>query len=162
MGGAPSAAESFRAFRERLWRLLPFGWRRWIAPSVIGFALINSFTFSVDLLLLWFGYAVVGLAYPVATSLAYATALALAFFLNRSLNFASHAAVGWQAVRYVCTVAVNYLAFILAFNSLLHELGVPFVWARLAAGLCEAVFMYCSMRWFVFATLAPRRRQTWT
>ena len=130
-----------------------------MAPSVVGFALINSFTFSVDLLLLWLGYQVAGLPYGLATSLAYGTALALAFFLNRTFNFASHSAVGWQLVRYVFTVLVNYLAFILALNSMLHEAGVPYLLARLVAGLCEAVYMYCSMRWFVFASLGPRPRR---
>jgi hypothetical protein len=47
-------------------------------------------------------------------------------------------------------VVVNYLAFILGVSSGLAAIGVHYQLSRLAAGSCEAVYMYCAMRWVVF------------
>jgi hypothetical protein len=47
-------------------------------------------------------------------------------------------------------VIVNYLAFILALTSGLAAIGVQYQLARLAAGVCEAVYMYSAMKWLVF------------
>jgi putative flippase GtrA len=58
---------------------------------------------------------------PVSITLSYVTASGLSYLLNRSLNFRSHGALG-----------VNYQL------------------ARVAAGLCEAAYMYLAMRWLVF------------
>ncbi|CNG90240.1 GtrA family protein [Mycobacterium tuberculosis] len=70
--------------------------------------------------------------------------------LNRTFNFRSHAPVGPQVAIYVVVVVVNYLAFILGVTTLLVALGVHYQVSRIAAGLCEAVYMYCAMRWVVF------------
>ena len=51
---------------------------------------------------------------------------------------------------YAIVVIVNYLAFILAVSSGLAHLGVDYRLARVAAGACEAVFMYSALRWVVF------------
>ena len=91
-----------------------------------------------------------GVAYPVATTVAYTIALATAFVVNRYFNFESHGHAGKQSVRYVVVVSINYLAFILGLNTGLTMVGVPFVVARLTAGLCEAVYMYLCMRFIVF------------
>ena len=47
-------------------------------------------------------------------------------------------------------VVVNYLAFILALSTVLTGLGIDYRIARLMAGGCEAVYMYCALRWVVF------------
>jgi len=84
----------------------------------------------------------------------YAIAFTVSFALNRQFNFRSHAPVGGQVVRYVGVVAVNFLVILLGLTTLLAALGVQYQLARIVAGVCEAVFMYCSLRWFVFR--APR------
>ena len=131
---------------------LPFGLSSVVAPTFLGFCLINSFTFGVDLMLLYLMHGVLHLPVPVpiAVSVAYACAFALSYVLNRIFNFASHAPVGPQFAIYAVVVVVNYLAFILGVSSLLTAIGVDYRVARLGAGAGEAVFMYSMMRWVVF------------
>ena len=129
---------------------LPFGLSSVVAPTFLGFCLINSFTFGVDLVLLYVMHGVLQLPVPIAVSVAYACAFALSYVLNRIFNFASHAPVGPQLGIYVVVVVVNYLAFILGLVSLLTYLGIDYRIARLGAGACEAAFMYSMMRWVVF------------
>jgi putative flippase GtrA len=126
------------------------GLRRIVPPSLLGFAVINGFTFAVDLTLLWLLHGVLDLPLPVSITLAYAAAFGLSFMLNRAFNFRSHAPVGPQAGIYVVVVVVNYLAWILGVGSGLAALGVDYRLARLIAGACEAVYMYAAMRWVVF------------
>ena len=129
---------------------LPFGLNTVVAATFLGFAVINSGTFAVDLVLLTLLHGSVGLPVPIAVTVAYGCALGLAYVLNRTLNFRSHSAVGPQLVAYAGVVAVNYLVFILGVSAALSALGVEYHLARLAAGACEAVYMYCAMRWVVF------------
>jgi putative flippase GtrA len=145
------AADRFAGFCAAVVRRLPGPLRRIVAPTFLGFALINSTTFAIDLLLLTLLRSGLGLPLPVAVTLGYVVAFGLAYVLNRWLNFRSHAPVGPQTGRYVGVVVVNYVAFILGVSTGLAALGVPYQVARLAAGACEAVYMYCAMRWFVFA-----------
>ncbi|ART70122.1 polysaccharide synthesis protein GtrA [Mycobacterium dioxanotrophicus] len=145
-----SAAGRFHRFCERVIGRLPFGLSTLVAPTFLGFVLINSFTFGVDLLVLTLLRGAVGLPLPVAVTMAYACAFALAYYLNRTLNFRSHASVGPQVAVYVMIVVINYVAFILGVSSGLAALGVEYHLARIAAGACEAVYMYSAMRWVVF------------
>jgi putative flippase GtrA len=83
------------------------------APSVLGFAVINGFTFSVDLACLacLAGlHGTLGWPLPLAITLASVTAFGLSYALNRALNFRSHSPVGPQLAMYVAVVIVNYLA----------------------------------------------------
>jgi putative flippase GtrA len=121
-----------------------------VAPTFLGFTLINGFTFGIDLLLLSGLRAGLGLPLPAAVTMAYACAFILSYYLNRSMNFQSHAPVGPQFASYVLVVVVNYLAFILGVSSALTALGLDFRVARILAGACEAVYMYSVMRWVVF------------
>ena len=59
------------------------------------------------------------------------------------------AAVDSSTMTAFCRV-VNYLAFILGVCSALVALGVEYHLARIAAGACEAVYIYSAMRWVVF------------
>jgi putative flippase GtrA len=129
---------------------LPFGLSSIVAPTFLGFCLINSFTFGVDLALLYTLHDVLHLPVPIAVSVAYACAFALSYVLNRIFNFQSHAPVGPQVAVYVVVVVINYLAFILGLVTLLTALGVDYRIARLIAGACEAVYMYSALRWVVF------------
>lgn len=142
--------ERFHRWCEQVVRRLPFGLSRVVAPTLLGFCLINSFTFGVDLVLLTALRGGLGMPYPIAVTVAYACAFALSYALNRHFNFRSHAPVGPQFAIYVVVVVINYLAFILVLSTALTSLGVEYRLARLMAGGCEAVYMYCALRWVVF------------
>ena len=129
---------------------LPLGLDRRIAPTLVGFALINGLTFTVDLVLLSALHGGLGVTYPLAVTLAYGCAFALSYLLNRYLNFRSHAPVGPQVARYVVVVVLNYLVFILALSTVLTGAGVDYRAARVVAGACEAGFLYAALRWVVF------------
>ncbi len=129
---------------------LPFGLAGLVAPTFLGFCLINSFTFGVDLVLLVSLHGLLGVPYPAAVSVAYGCAFGLSYALNRYFNFRSHAPVGPQLSVYVVVVVINYVAFILAVSSALTALGLDYRVARMLAGACEAVYMYSAMRWVVF------------
>lgn len=142
--------ERFHRLCELAVARLPFGLDSVVAPTFLGFCLINSFTFGVDLALLTALHGGLGLPLPVAVTVAYACAFALSYVLNRIMNFRSHAPVGPQFTVYVVVVVINYLAFILGVSSALTALGVEYHLARIVAGGCEAAYMYSAMRWVVF------------
>ncbi|SES31658.1 GtrA family protein [Actinokineospora terrae] len=142
--------ERFAAVMVAVVRRLPFGLSRVVPPSLLGFAVINGFTFCVDMGLLTVMRSGLGWPLPVSITIGYVIAFGLSFVLNRAFNFRSHADVGPQVGRYVVVVTVNYLAWILGVGSGLAALGVDYHLARLAAGACEAVYMYVCMRWVVF------------
>jgi putative flippase GtrA len=149
----PSPAELYGTVCAAAVRRLPFGLASLVAPSFLGFALINSVTFGVDLGLLTVVHGWWGWPLWLSITLGYLGAFGLGFLLNRTLNFRSHAPVGRQAARYTAAIAVNYLVFLLGVGGGLTALGVEYHLARIAAGAGEGVFMYCVLRWVVF----PRR-----
>ena len=57
---------------------------------------------------------------------------------------------------------MNYLVWILGVGDGLTALGADYRLARIAAGTCEALYMYAAMRWLVFRDVPtqdrPRRR----
>lgn len=142
--------ERFHRFCERAVATLPFGLNSLVAPTFLGFVLINSFTFGVDMVLLTLLHSGFAVPLPIALTVGYVCAFALAFFLNRSLNFRSHATVGPQLVIYVVVVAINYVAFIVALPTSLAAAGLQYQLARIVAGGCEAIYMYTAMRLVVF------------
>jgi putative flippase GtrA len=129
--------------------VLPFGLYRVVPPSFVGFAAINTSTFCADLLILTVLHSQLRVPYPVAVAVGYAVAFAAGFVLNRVLNFRSHDPVGRQVVVYLGVIALNF-AILLSASSALEAVGVQYQLARVAAGGCEALFMYAAMRWVVF------------
>ncbi|WP_405490251.1 GtrA family protein [Nocardia sp. NBC_00511] len=129
---------------------LPFGLDRVIAPTFVGYLMVSACTFSVDLLVLTALHGPLGWPVPVAVTIAYVVAFALSYLLNRTLNFVSHAPVGPQLAIYVVVVAVNYLVFILGVTTGLAALGVDYRLARMIGALGEGLYLYFSMRRFVF------------
>ena len=144
------APERFHRWCSGIVSRLPFGLADVLPPTFLGFCLINSFTFGVDLVLLVTLRGGLGVPYPIAVTVAYVCAFGLSYALNRYFNFRSHAPVGPQLAVYIVVVVVNYLAFILALSTLLTNLGIDYRISRLMAGGCEAVYMYCALRWVVF------------
>jgi hypothetical protein len=74
----------------------------------------------------------------------------LSYVLNRVLNFGSHEAVGRQFPLYVLVSGSNYLIFVLGLTDLLSAVGVYYEFSRVLAACCEAVYLYCMLRWVVF------------
>ena len=145
-----SVADRYHRFCIGVLARLPPKVESLIAPTFLGFIVINGFTFCVDLLLLWGLHTGLRLPVPVAVTVAYVCAFALSYVANRTMNFQSHAPVGPQFAIYVAVVSVNYLAFVLGLSSALTVVGVDFRMARILAACCEAVYMYCAMRWLIF------------
>lgn len=130
--------------------VLPGPLGRLVAPTFVGYLLVNGLTFGVDLLLLTLSHGVLRLPVGVAVTVSYMLAFALSYLLNRTLNFASHGRVGRQLVIYVVVVAVNFLVFIFGITTGLTALGIEYRFARILGGMGEAVYMYAMMRWVVF------------
>jgi putative flippase GtrA len=147
---SPRPVERFHRLCEIVVARLPFGLDSIVAPTFLGFVVLNSFTFAVDLLLLTVLHGRLRVPLSAAVTAAYSCAFALSYLLNRTLNFRSHGAVGPQFAVYLIVVVVNYLAFILGVSSGLAALGVEYHVARIVAGACEAIYMYSAMRWVVF------------
>jgi putative flippase GtrA len=147
---SPRPVERFHRLCEAVVVRLPFGLDSIVAPTFLGFVVLNSCTFALDIVLLTLLHGGLGIALAFAVTVAYACAFTVSYFLNRILNFRSHGAVGPQYAVYVVVVVVNYLAFILGISSALTAFGVEYHVARIVAGACEAVYMYSAMRWFVF------------
>ena len=150
--------ERFTTVMAACVRRLPLGLARIVAPSLLGFAVINLFTFGVDLLVLTTLHGGLRWPLPVSITVAYLTAFGLSYVLNRALNFRSHGAVGPQVAVYAAVVVVNYLVWILGVGDGLAALGVDYRLARIAAGACEALYMYAAMRWLVFRDVHTQDR----
>jgi putative flippase GtrA len=148
------SGERFAAAMAAVVHRLPFGLAQIVPPSLLGFAVLNSVTFAVDLGLLTTLHGGLRWPLPVSITVAYLTAFGLSYLLNRALNFRSHGAVGPQVAVYAAVVVVNYLAWVLGVGDGLAALGLDYRLARVAAGACEALYMYAALRWLVFRDLA--------
>lgn len=131
-------------------RRLPFGLSEVIAPSMVGYLLINLCTFFVDLGLLGLFHGHFRWPIPAAVTLSYGTASVISYTLNRVLNFGSHEAVGKQFPVYVLVSGSNYLIFVLGLTDLLSAVGVYYELSRVIAACCEAVYLYTMLRFVVF------------
>ena len=153
--------ERFTAVMAAIVHRLPFGLAGILPPSLLGFAIINGFTFTIDLGVLTTLHGGLRWPLPVSITVAYLTAFALSYLLNRVLNFRSHGAVGPQIAVYIAVVIVNYLVWILGVGDGLAALGLDYRLARIVAGACEALYMYAAMRWLVFRDVQrPATAQT--
>ncbi len=140
----------FAAAMTAVTRRLPFGLSRVVAPSLLGYLLINLCTFCLDLTLLAVFHGGLKWPLPVAVTLSYGSASVVSYVLNRVLNFRSHGAVGRQLPVFVAVSASNYLLFVLGLTDALAAAGVYYELARIIAALCEAAYLYTMMRWVVF------------
>jgi putative flippase GtrA len=138
-------------------RRLPFGLSAVVEPSMVGYLLINLCTFFVDLGLLGLFHGTIGWPVAVAVTLSYAAASTLSYALNRVLNFQSHGYVGRQFLVFAAVSASNYLIFVFGLTVLLSHIGVYYELSRVIAACCEAVYLYCMMRWVVFRDVAAAK-----
>ncbi|MFI1993430.1 GtrA family protein [Actinoplanes sp. NPDC020271] len=128
---------------------LPARTRRFVTRDMAGFAVLGSFTFAVDLVLLAVLRHWTPLSRPVAVSIAYLAAFVLNFVLNRTVNFRSHAPAGPQALRYVAVFAGDYVITV-GVTTGLATVGLPLAAARLVASGFVAALTYSASRWWVF------------
>ena len=135
-------------------RRLPFGLSEVVEPNMLGYLLINLCTFCIDLGLLALFHGKERLPIPVAVTLSYGTASLISYVLNRVFNFRSHEEVGRQLPVFVAVSVSNYLIFVLGLTDLLSAVGVYYELARVIAACCEAVYLYCMLRWIVFRDVA--------
>src|SRR6202050_1497804 len=133
---------------------LPFGPANVGEPNMLGYLLINLCTFCIDLGLLGLLHGKERLPIPVAVTISYGTASLVSYVLNRVFNFRSHAGVGRQLPVFVAVSASNYRSFVLGLTDLLSAVGVYYELARVLAACCEAVYLYCMLRWIVFRDTA--------
>ena len=150
----PERGARFTAVMAAVAARLPFGLNRVVPARLVGFAVISSLTFTVDLGLLTGFHGGLRWPLPVAITTSYVLASFLGYALNRSLNFRSRGAVGPQLAVYAAVVTVNFLAIILGVTTGLAALGLEYQLARLAASGCESVYMYAALRWLVFRDAA--------
>ena len=146
--------ERFAAAMTTITGKLPFGLSRVVAPSVIGYLLINLCTFLLDLALLAAFHGGLKLPLPVAVTLSYGSAGTVSYIANRMLNFRSHGPLGRQVPLYVVIMASNYFVFVLGLTNVLAAAGVFYELARVIAACCEGVYLYCCMRWLIFRDAA--------
>ena len=158
--GADAGRPRFSAVMAAIAGRLPFGLSRVVSARLLGFAVISSLTFSLDLALLTAFHGGLRWPLPVAITVAYVLASGLGYLLNRTLNFRSHGAVGPQLTVYAAVVTVNFLALILGVTTGLAALGLDYRLARLTAAACECVYMYSAMRWLVFRDAGPAAGET--
>jgi putative flippase GtrA len=144
----------YAAAMTAITRRLPFGLSNVIEPNMLGYLLINLGTFCIDLGLLALLHGKERLPIPVAVTISYGTASLISYVLNRVFNFRSHAEVGRQLPVFIAVSASNYLIFVLGLTDLLSAVGVYYELARILAACCEAVYLYCMMRWVVFRDTA--------
>jgi putative flippase GtrA len=144
----------YAAAMTAITRRLPFGLANVVEPNMLGYLLINLCTFFIDLGLLGLLHGKEGLPIPVAVTISYGTASLVSYVLNRVFNFRSHAGVGRQLPLFIAVSASNYLIFVLGLTDLLSAVGVYYELARVLAACCEAVYLYCMLRWIVFRDTA--------
>jgi len=140
----------FAALMTAITSRLPFGLSEVVAPSLVGYLLINLCTFFIDLSLLGLFHGTFRWPIPLAVTLSYGTASVISYVLNRILNFRSHDDVGRQFPLYVAVSASNYLIFVLGLTDLLSSVGVYYEFSRVIAACCEAVYLYTMLRFVVF------------
>src|SRR6202050_5660528 len=117
------AGERYAALMAAIVRRRPLGLNRVGAPNLLGFAVINLCTFTLDLALLTALHGGLRWPVPVSITLSYVTASGLSYLLNRSLNFRSHGARATQTVIDSVVITVNSLEWILGVVPSLSALG---------------------------------------
>ena len=140
----------FAALMTAITRRLPFGLSEVVAPSLVGYLLINLCTFFIDLGILGLLHGHFHWPIPAAVTVSYGTASLISYIANRILNFRSHENVGRQFPLYVAVSASNYLIFVLGLTDLLSAVGVYYELSRVIAACCEAVYLYTMLRLVVF------------
>lgn len=150
------AAIWFARFTRSARSALPERVRRLLPETFIGYAIINGSAFVLDMGILWLighffhhGW-IPHLPYGATFSIGYGIAAVYAFFLNRWLNFREHGDLGKQSGKYTFVIISNYVIWILGFGTLLGNLHVHLLVARVTAACIEGIYIYLMLRLWVF------------
>ena len=114
----------FAAWMTAITRRLPFGLSEVVAPSLVGYLLINLCTFFIDLGILGLLHGHFHWPIPAAVTVSYGTASLISYIANRILNFRSHENVGRQFPLYVAVSASNYLIAVLTDENASEQEGI--------------------------------------
>lgn len=127
---------------SRLSRVQQHSLTRFLAFSAVGL------TFDLSVLALLNAFT--PLPYQASVTIAFALTYALNFALNRWFAFdAAHGRVEGQLARFLPQVTADYL-LVLFGVTVLVELGVPLLPARVLSAFTNAVLNYCAYRWWTF------------
>lgn len=125
--------------------------------SLTRFLFFSAIGLSFDLTVLALLDAFTPLAYQVSVTIAFVLTYALNFVLNRWFAFdAAHGHVGGQLGRFLPQVSADYLLVVFGVT-LLVELGLPLLPARVLSAFTNAVLNYCAYRWWTFKDGGARR-----
>jgi putative flippase GtrA len=122
---------------------------RFITPEFVGFVVLGTFTFGIDLLILAALRSWTTLPVQVDVGIGYLCAFGLNYVLNRTMNFKSHAPVGRQALRFFVITAADFV-FTSLVTDWLNAQGLPLMVARIATACCVGLFTYVGARFWVF------------
>ena len=124
--------------------------RRISQHSLARFALFGAAGLAFDMALLALLSHFTPLPPAVAVTLAFAATYGLNFVLNRRFSFgAAGGHAGLHVARFAPQVAVDYVLTIAAVETLM-ALGAGLFTARVLAATTNAVFNYCTYRWWTF------------
>nr|WP_211762160.1 GtrA family protein [Kutzneria sp. CA-103260] len=123
---------------------------RFITPELVGFVILGTFTFAIDLSIL----AVLRAWAPdlplwVPLTIGYSCAFGINYVLNRTMNFKSHAPIGGQALRFIVLTLAD-LGLTSLITTWLDHAGLPLLLARIGAAACVGLFTYVGARFWVF------------
>jgi len=123
---------------------------RFITPEFVGFVVLGTFTFGIDMAILASMHTwAPAVPLPVDVAFGYLCAFGINYVLNRTMNFKSHAPVGGQLAKFV-VITLADLGFTTLATTWLADVGVPFAVARVAAACCVGLFTYVGARFWVF------------
>jgi putative flippase GtrA len=128
---------------------------RFLTPEFVGFAILGTFTFLIDMAILTAMMRWTALPLPVDVGVGYLAAFGLNYALNRTMNFRSHAPIGGQVLRYGVVMLADFL-FTTGTTTWLADVGVPALVARVGAACCVGLFTYVGARFWVFRKESPR------
>ncbi len=127
---------------SRLSRVYRHSLTRFLAFSAVGL------TFDLTVLALLDAFT--PLPYQASVTIAFVLTYALNFMLNRWFAFdAAHGRVAGQLGRFLPQVTADYLLVVFGVT-LLVELGLPLLPARVLSAFTNAVLNYCAYRWWTF------------
>jgi putative flippase GtrA len=116
----------------------------------VRFLLAGGACYLLNLLVLYFCVASLGLHYTVGTAVSFVVVAVFGHFLNRRLTFRSSAAYPAELARYAATVAAQALAGLGLVIVFVERGGIPYLWANLLAAALLTSVSYLLQRAWVF------------
>ena len=99
---------------------------------------------------LYLGLTAYGSGHKTAMTLVFVAATCATFYLNRSWSFRSRASCGPALLKYFALYGLAYALNWLGIWLLVDKFGYPHEWVQLALIFATAVFLFVSLRIWVF------------